>query len=541
MPSRKVARISEHYNISDAIGKMASKVKEHVGNMICDSAKSSSKLSLLTEAEVTHGGIVNANLGFYRPEKLRDSVKTWLIPYPKPVMTDHATTSDNIIGRVKGSIWKSFPPTVIPKIKNSIYQTDFSYRGLGCIQNLLDITDPDAATKVLDGRYLTMSVHGDNDAMICSICNQEWVNDGKCYHRFGETYENDQTGEDELCYWTAGNFLWDEQSFVKEPADPFAQIIVREVNSDASDQVLQTYQYRDVTKNDTPVCDSCNRLLKFYAINDSKGAVVELGENTDLKKLYQIYDLRLTSVGIDLTPKGKEPTTVADQTKTETPATVAAPAAPAVTDTQVADTKPEATVTATIADAPKATETPVKPAETPASMPSAATASEAAASPKIEDSVLQEKIKTAVEDAKKPLETQLADKDKALKTLEDEKKTLSDSTISLQADIRNLKIDQILDFKETLKLDTYPTEKERQAAKDSLASRPIESLNDTIKDLRDALKKQSQPKPAMVTVGDSAKPAPSAEDTVMQQLSKLSPEQIVAYKLSGRINFPTSK
>lgn len=532
MAKQKLVKISDSFSISDAVTSISTKIKEQIPNMISDAASSASRLSLLSEAQVTHGGIVNANYGYYKPEKLQASVPSWTAPYGKPVLVHHDKMKDNV-GRVVGSQYKSSVPTFVPKIKNSVYQTDFSYRGLGYIQNLLSISDADAVDKVLDGRYLTLSVHGDNDAMECSICNQEWVNDGKCYHRFGDFYENDRTGEEELCYWKAGNFLWDEVSFVNEPADPFAQIITRELIGEAKDEVLQTYQYKDVTKSDKQVSDTAKRMVKFYVVNDSKGAILEINDSTDLRALYKIYDVHRTPVGIDMKSQDKEHIQVADTTK---------PAAPEVA-AATAVTAPEATPAPKIEDQAPAAVAPIvdtKPeaakVETVVDTKTVPTAAVSAPAPKIED-----QIKVAVTDATKPLEDKIKEQETSLTKIADEKKALEDQTTTLQSQIRDFKMDQILDLKEVLGTDSYPTVEDRKKAKDAMLSRSIQSIEDQIKDLQESIKKNKRPSPANVVIGDAGAKAPTIQDSMLNALSNLKPEQVMAMKLSGKLNFPEAK
>lgn len=536
-----IVKLYENFSIKDSINSIKGKVKDQLTNMILDSANGMSKMSLLTEAAVTHAGIVNANLGFYKPEKLQASIDSWTKPFRKPVLVDHDMHLDPI-GRVEGSLYKSTVPGLAPKIKNSVYSTDFSYRGLGHIQNLLGIYDAAAVDKVLDGRYLTLSVHGSNDAMNCSICNQEWVNDGRCFHKFGDTYQNERTGEEELAYWIAGNFSWDEVSFVNEPADPFAQVLNREVSGDAKDQILKTYSYKEATNLERPVTDSVNRYLKFYAFSDSKSAPVELNEKTELSSLEKLYDFRLHAVGVDFNTKPKETITVADNNGN--PATATAETAVVATATSEA--------TATVADS-KTTTTVADPAATTAVTATPAVQTAAVADVKatpttatvvVEDAakVLEDKIKAAVTDATKPLEDKITEHVASIKTLEDaakvltdEKTTLTQTATNLQAKIRDMRMEQIMDLKETLGLETYSSIEDRTKVKEGMVARSIESIEDQVKDLTDSLKKTKRPGLANVNVGDSgAITDKTAVEVLTDSLSQMSAEQLIAAKFSGR-------
>jgi len=380
-----------------------------------------------------------------------------------------------------------------------------------------------------------MSVHGDNDEMTCSICNQEWVNDGKCYHRFGDMYEDERTGEEQLCYWKAGNFMWSEVSFVNEPADPFAQIINRELSGAAKDQVLQTYQYKDVTRSDRQVADSMKRLIKFYAINDSKGMKVALNDATSLDALYKLYDVRHTPVGIDLNTKETESTKVADNITAEAAAAAATTATAKIEDVKVA---PEAAVIAPVTDTKV---DPAKAVDTVVAEPAATVITDTKVTTVEDTTVTDEKVKTAVADAVKPLEDKIKTTESTVATLTDEKKALTDQAITLQSSIRDLKLDQVLDLKEMHGVDSYPTVEDRNKAKAAMVSRSEDSINDMINDLKESLKKSKRPSPADIRIGDEGAKVPSVQDNLMNELSKLKPEQLIALKLSGKFNIPTLK
>jgi len=525
--SNKLARVYEAFSIKDSVGGMSQKLKDQVSNIIYDSRNDANKVSLLSEAAVTHAGIVNANMGYYKPDKLQASIKTWLEPYNKPVLVNHDKNKD-AIGRVKGSVYQATVPSLIPKVKNSVYESDYSYRGLGHIKNLLEVTDADAVNKVLDGRYLTLSVSGDNDEMTCSICHQEWLNDGKCVHRFGQHYEDERTGEDRLAYWTAGNFLWDEVSFVNEPADPFAQVLTREIGEN-KDQILQVYNYKDATNIEKQVEDSRDRHLKLYVVNDAKHGMIELNDRTDLGSLYKVYDVRLHAVNADLKSQEKESTLadlkVEDKTletkvtdvKVEAPAEVKVEATAVVADAKVEEIKTEV----------KVEDTKVEPTV------------------KVEDAAL----KTAVADATKPLEDKLKELEpkvqslEAAKTaLEDEKKALTKTATDLQDKIRDMRMEQILDLKEALGTDSYATEADRKAAKDSMTSRTIDSIEDQVKDLTASLKKHKRPGPANIKIGDSgAIETPTAIQRLETVMDGMSAEQLLALKFGGKFSPPVKK
>jgi hypothetical protein len=287
--SKKFARVYEAFGIRDSIGGLSTKIKDHMCNMVLDSVKTTNKMGLLTEIAVTHAGIINGNMGYYPPDCLRASTDSWTVPYKKPVLSNHDKNGDPL-GRNIGSVYKSSVPTFVPKVMASVYDTDYTYRGLGHLQNLVSVANAEAVQKVLDGRYETVSVSGDTDSMTCSICDTDWLAGHKCEHRFGNEYVDEQTDEKKLAYWISGNFIWDELSFVNEPADPFAQIISREVDPSADDQILKVYNYKDVTAMNKQTTDSrVRRLLNIYAVNDSRNMKLALNDQTSVDALYNVY------------------------------------------------------------------------------------------------------------------------------------------------------------------------------------------------------------------------------------------------------------
>lgn len=529
----KSAKIFEAFNIQDSIAGIAPKVKDHVANMILDSAKAGSKVGLLSEIAVTHGGIVNGNFGYYKPENLASSTKTWTEPYLKPVLKNHDAHAEPL-GRNLGSIWRATVPITTPNFKNSIRNQDYSYRGLGHMQNLVNITDPDAVQKVLDGRYLTVSVSGETDEMNCSICNQNWLTDGRCEHRFGHEYTDEETEIAQMAFWIGGKFLWDELSFVNEPADPFAVILNREVAGDAKDSVLEVYNYKENTTIEKQVADCSKRMFKMYAMNDSLKKMVKLDDSTTVDSLYKVYGQRLVQVVAHLDDakahipeKGAQTVADTNSAPAEAPKTDEQPAAPAEATpapaaeapaAKPADEAPAATPeTPAPADAPVAdVETPAAPAETPAAA--------AVVEPKAEDARIKE----------------LSEKNQELK---DENLSLVQKIADLQTKIRDEKIAELLDLKQTLGLETYATEDERKTVADELQKRSLDSIEDAITDLRKTQKAPKQVKPAPVAVKDEhgQPPVQSELDHIHRTIDSMSPIEVGALLFSGRYYPRTDK
>lgn len=202
----------------------------------------------------THSAKVTANNGFYLPDRMKDGAKSWLEPFPKPILLHH-DKMDDPVGRVKNAkyvdVSEGFrkdegwikradkivgdrpsdrlidafiagelsPQESVDVVRNVFLIQDFnftkdvSYPGLGYIELAAAITDPDAIRKVLDERFLTGSIGARSDAAVCSVCKKDWVKGDMCEHQPGREYDG------VLCVVIAGNLMYDEYSYVNRPAD----------------------------------------------------------------------------------------------------------------------------------------------------------------------------------------------------------------------------------------------------------------------------------------------------------------------------------
>jgi len=217
-----------------------------------DDSESTGK-SLLVRVEATHAGIINGNQRFYRPDRMQDSAYQWTREgHPlKPVLIEHDKEGE-AIGRVHSARYIDLSHKYrdeIPEIGNMLFYADANskrldlfksintvldklqgredYRGLGYIELGMKITNPDAIRKVLSGEYLTVSVGFQTDQAICSACHTDWATDDRCEHSLGEMVDGRKM------FLIAGNFFYKECSFVNFPADPFAQVISKELLKDS--------------------------------------------------------------------------------------------------------------------------------------------------------------------------------------------------------------------------------------------------------------------------------------------------------------------
>jgi hypothetical protein len=231
----------------------------------CTDSKSDTGHSLLVHVAATHSGIVNGNRRFYRPDKMQDSVHTFLpqktnegkvLRTPRPVLIGHNEQGE-VLGRVLEATyvdesWRYAGD--FPIVKDFIFyqkdgrkrhdlyrSTDWiienlapleEYTGLGYIDLGLRITNPEAIRKVLADEYLTVSVGFKTDAAICSLCQTNWATDGKCSHKLGEIEDGKQM------FLIAGQMDFQEVSFINFPADPFATTLSKKVLTDSLEKMF---------------------------------------------------------------------------------------------------------------------------------------------------------------------------------------------------------------------------------------------------------------------------------------------------------------
>lgn len=220
-----------------------SEIKDFLG-----SASSTGVAPLVVRIAATHSGIVTGNNTFYLPDKMRKGAETWTAQYPKPVLVHHNREAD-AVGRVLRAEYVDLAPDQVTLFKDAVIKDnlakfkaglftrraevqfirdvlvksevlkDKNYQGLGFIQLTASITDPDAIQKIKDGRYLTGSVSASTDAAVCSVCESDWIVDGRCDHTPGDIYDGIPA------FLIAGNFEYEEYSWVNRPADVHSSVM----------------------------------------------------------------------------------------------------------------------------------------------------------------------------------------------------------------------------------------------------------------------------------------------------------------------------
>lgn len=231
----------------------------------CRDSKSDTGHSLLVHVAASHSAIVNSNRRFYRPDKMQESIHTWLpqkakdgtvLRTQRPVLVGHNEQGD-VLGRVLEAkyideSWKYAGD--FPIVKDFLfYQRDGrkrkelhdsvdwvvdnllpldDYTGLGYTDLGLRITNPDAIRKVMADEFLTVSVGFRTDSAICSLCHTDWAKDGKCGHKLGEMEDG------KPMFLIAGQLDNQEVSFINFAADPFATTLSKKVLTDSLEKMF---------------------------------------------------------------------------------------------------------------------------------------------------------------------------------------------------------------------------------------------------------------------------------------------------------------
>ena len=267
--------------------------------------------SLLVKIAATHSALRTGNKGFYLPERMRDGASSFLLPYPKPVLTHHDDFKDPI-GRVKSAryvdlthlypandVWmhklsvgglkdKNTQKAVQYFLKN--WQDREDYQGLGYIELVAEITDPDAIQKVLDNRYLTVSTAHSSDAAFCGICMQNWVADGWCEHEPGNSYDGDE------CVLVPGKHLYSEVSYVNKPADREAKNVA--IVEGSPFHMATDFEPRDVDVRlfcKGPACIFDMASEAQVSLKDAEGPLEEVIDSMSEKTKEQKFTEALTT------------------------------------------------------------------------------------------------------------------------------------------------------------------------------------------------------------------------------------------------------
>ncbi len=232
---RKLVYFKEDFNggefkIEEARTTIEELTSENAPNQTEEAQKDKPQALVRPRIEAIHAGATK-NWTFYSAEKLKGDPKlhsgvySWSYPYPKPMLKNH----DSYKGEPLGRIHQAEFVVETPRAKRP-----------GIIVTP-DILDDDAAAKIRDGRYCTVSIGAHTDSITCSICGWDVLNDWECPdHERGKMYDN------QTATWILGNLWFDELSFVNVPADQDAMVA-----SVDGDDGATTEQHEDVITEET--------------------------------------------------------------------------------------------------------------------------------------------------------------------------------------------------------------------------------------------------------------------------------------------------
>ena len=181
--------------------------------VLSDSGVVRENVSLVCDISATHSGTL-INNRVYPPKSMKKGIKSWTTPYKKPVLVNHNEENDPIGRVIKARYLKTPKGMETDEYKPILKASD----GYGYIDLVVKVTDQAAIEKIMDGRYQTVSVRMSTDHAYCSVCDTDWANDGPCEHTPGKKYE------DGLAYITTGDLTYREVSFVNIPADEYARV-----------------------------------------------------------------------------------------------------------------------------------------------------------------------------------------------------------------------------------------------------------------------------------------------------------------------------
>ena len=184
-------------DLHEMIGSIQPVQRESL-QILNESAQGKKGRKLVVKMEAIHVGRTK-NFTYYTEEGLKAGLHTWTQPYNKPVLTHHNEHTGEPIGRI---LEASYEETTLAGKSGLVFT--------------VEITDPQAIEKVLDGRYSTVSIGASTNKVTCNICGTDRT-ESWCDHYPGEKYgENDDA---QYAHLIVGETYGREVSYVNTPAD----------------------------------------------------------------------------------------------------------------------------------------------------------------------------------------------------------------------------------------------------------------------------------------------------------------------------------
>ena len=278
-------------------------------NLVSDIfSNKSSKVGLKIAIRATHSGYL-LNSRVYPGVFMEQSVGSWTEGYNKPIILDHdQMDSKKVLGRVHGAKFSRLKDgnDFMFDYKRPGTGTDF---GSGFITLDAVINDEDAITKIVDGRYNTVSTGQKPVSARCNICGFDWLNpkdSDMCEHTPGKIYQLDD--KELSCFLVTGKLVYKECSIVSSPANVNAQIVAANIDS------LKQYYSKDSDEDASFIfnCMDSGAINNIELINTDGEALSLLFK--DGKDELPSSAKKFTKTSISLTDG--EPMTKKDEKKT---------------------------------------------------------------------------------------------------------------------------------------------------------------------------------------------------------------------------------
>ena len=157
------------------------------------------KQGLIIEVAAIHEGLT-ANYNNYSAIELEKALQSWVEPYPKPIILNHDINSEPI-GRVMAA------------------RMDKEEDGSSYVRLQIAVTDPVAAQKIADKRYMTGSVGGRAGKAVCSISGNDLAAEGEGGKPNIAKFKRGKIYKGKMAFVDMQDISFKEYSFVNQPAD----------------------------------------------------------------------------------------------------------------------------------------------------------------------------------------------------------------------------------------------------------------------------------------------------------------------------------
>lgn len=265
---------------------------------------------LVASVAATHAGLPTGNMAFYTPDRMREGLPSFTKDFAKPVLVHHNDMTDPV-GRVHRAVYKDLSHLYVEPMKKfaerygghlltdakdkvvdlekTFDQVDWiienmvpmkDYVGLGYAELDLHITDAAAAEKIIDQRYLTVSVGFTTDSMYCSNCHQDWASEGFCEHERGQFYDGKQT------LLIPGKFNYEEVSWVNTPADAGATVLSISETPSLADDAPATQTLETVTNTRDSMCKPI-----LISVADGKASRLDSFKRVTPERAQEVIDV----------------------------------------------------------------------------------------------------------------------------------------------------------------------------------------------------------------------------------------------------------